>query len=335
MAQRFLTVGFSSHRTESLQPALERMRVHEAVVLEEPENPFFPGMISGDLSIGAYLEEADYAFPLFGRRMCEQLRELRRAGKVILQVEPYLETLAEIHDFFGAGGRPDEIDPGSIQGDVYAAERRWSAALLAYYEISARGAFREVVDAVKRFAGTDAARGRLRDRLRAEGLVSRIEPYRSVYLEAGDLHVGLLRELRLRLESRWQVKPVTLMEPVIRRLSGKPRMFGPGDLLTLLYTFRPAGQGPRRDLLAARSLIQVKLEDKNEMEGTVERPFPHTLDRIRCNRMVRNLSYEDCEALYPRIRFQGSEASRTAVRERLQEQGGPLTTYVDPFPVGS
>jgi len=294
------------------------MRAHEAVVLEEPPDPAFPRMLCGDVSIPEYLEASDPAFPLYARRMCEQLRRLDRQGRAVLQAEPYLEMLGEIHDFFGGGGRPAEIEPGSVLGVVYGAERRWTAALVDYYEISARGSFPEVVDAVKRFAAVDAERGRLRDRMRARRLADRIGPYRSVYVEAGDLHVGLVPELRRVLAPGWRVRPVALLEPVIRRMSGKPRAFGPGDRLTLLYTFRPGARGPGADLLAARSLIQVQLEEKQEMEPSAARPHPHTEDQILCNRLVSRLSYEDCKALYPRIRSRGAEASRAAVRDRVQ-----------------
>ena len=70
----------------------------------------------------------------FSRDMCYQLRRLRAEGKNILQVEPFLEILIGIHEFFAEGHRPEELDPKSVQYPVYLAERNATGALLAYYE---------------------------------------------------------------------------------------------------------------------------------------------------------------------------------------------------------
>jgi len=308
-----ITLAFSPHRAEALPFAAEQMRRHEAVILEEPETPCLAQMLQKKLSIGAYLLEMDFEFPRFARRSCQMLRKLHAEGKKILQIDPFMERLREIHDLFGRGGSPDDIREDSPHHAVYREERRWTAALLDYYQKSAGRDFDEVVSAVKAFARADAARGRVRDRLRADKTASVVRSYESVYIEAGELHVALLSELRHRIPERRLLKPVYLLEPVVRQLGGKRRALGPGDLLTLIYAFRPDDEGPRTDLLAARNLIHVKILAKDELDEK-EDPFPHTRDQVESNRLVEGLSYRECRGLFEEIRSRKTEEAREVVQ---------------------
>jgi len=309
-----VTVAFSPHRAEALPSATDLMRRHEAVILEEPENPRLLGMLQTKISIDAYLLEMDFEFPRFARESCQLLRELFAEGKKILQVDPFMERLREIHDLFERGATPEDIRKGSPLHPVYREERRWTAALLNYYQESAGRDFDQIVSAVRAFARADAVRGRLRDRLRAEKVASVLQPYESVYVEAGELHVALLPELRQRIPARASLKPVFLMESVVRRLGGKRRALGPGDVLTLIYAFRPHYEGQRADLLAARNLIHVKILTKEEIEES-EDPFPHTRDQIESNRLVEGLSYRECRGLFEEIRSRRTDEAREVVRE--------------------
>ena len=76
------------------------MERHETLVLEEPSAPGFPGMLNGRLSVDDYLLEIDSEFPRFDRLMCGLLMEFHGMGRRIIQVEPYLERLIEIHERF-------------------------------------------------------------------------------------------------------------------------------------------------------------------------------------------------------------------------------------------
>jgi hypothetical protein len=91
------------------------------------------------------------------------------------------------------------------------------------------------------------------------------------------------------------------MEPVIRELSQRKLLLGPGDELTLRYAFRPEFSGPRADLLAARNLIYVKLLEKEETLESPE-PYAHTRSALEDNSKVARLSYADCSKLYPQVR---------------------------------
>jgi hypothetical protein len=315
-----ITVAFSPHRAEALPFAADTMRKHEAIVLEEPANPLLVGMLEQEVPIDEYLLEMDFEFPRFAGKSCELLRELYRQGKKILQVDPFMERLREIHDFFGEGGSPEGIQDGASHHAVYREEHKWTAALLAYYQKSAGRDFDEIVSAVKTFARADASRGRLRDRLRAEKIASMARSYESVYVEAGELHVPLLGELRRRIAAQDLLKPLYLMESVVKRLGGKGRALGPGDLLTLIYAFRPEYEGRRADLMAARNLIHVKILKKVEIEEGEDR-FPHTRDQIESNHLVEGLTYTECGGLFEKIRSLRTEEAREVARAYRNQPG--------------
>jgi hypothetical protein len=314
-----ITLAFSPHRIETLAPALDHMRRHEAIVLEEPENPLFASMLEKTISIGDYLLETDFQFPRFSEKSCQLLRELHAEGKSILQIDPFMDRLQEIHERFAKGDLPGAIRQGSAHHAVYWAERRCTEALLDYYPKSAGTDFDEVVASSKRFARADAARGRLRDRLRAEKLASLAGSFESIYVEAGELHVALLPEVRRRIPPAVRIVPLYLMDRVVRQFGGRQRGLGPGDLLTLIYVFRPAYQGDRADLLAARNLIHVKILKKSEMEDE-DQPFPHTWDQVESNRLVEGLTYRECRILFMEIRQLATDEARERIHAYRKRQ---------------
>ncbi|NNG14239.1 MAG: hypothetical protein HKM22_03690 [Gammaproteobacteria bacterium] len=292
-----ITIGFSSHRPETLPFVAEQMQSHEAILLEEPETPGFEQMLKGKLSIENYLLDTDFEYPEFSLRSCELFQNLYQNGKQLFQVDPFITQLNAIHDFFASGGKPHEIEADTPRGIVYNAERDYSAALLAYYERCLTAPFDEVVRLVKRFAREDARRGRLRDQMRAEAINALIPAYKSVYVEAGLLHLSLLNRLRERLPAEYRIRPAYLMAPVVRQLTTRRQAWGPGDMLTLLYTYRPGYARPRADRLAAQSLIYTKIIIKEEMAGPAN-TFPHTRNEVESSALVQKLTYSDCEKLY-------------------------------------
>ena len=308
-----VTLAYSTHRPETLPFAADHMRHHEVIILEEPPAPGFADMLEGGLAIDEYLLQIDFEFPLFARQVCHLLRELHTEEKIILQVDPYMEILGRVHDFFANGGAPGELSEDTPEKKVYEAERAWTAALLHFYRQSVRPSFGEVVRAVQKFARIDAARGRLRDQMRAEKLATIIPSYQSVYVEAGYIHFHLRRALRQRLPPYCTLTPCYLMEPVIRKLLGRRQVLGPGDLLTLLYTCRPAYQGDAAPLLAARSLIYIKILEKGEIPAG-DTPYPHTRNEIESVGLVAHLCYEECCLLYGQIRWQKTAPAREIVR---------------------
>jgi hypothetical protein len=315
-----ITLAFSIHRPEILPLAADLMAAHDAVFLEEPPTRGFAAMLRGELPVADYLLESETEYPEFGRRTCDLLQTLSRRGKPIFQVEPFLEALVGIHDFFADGGRPLELTPGSVAARVYAAEKAATAALLAYYRTVMTGSFEAALAAVKAFAAVDAARFRLRDDLRADALVARMAAHERVYIEAGEIHHGLWGALYTRLAGRGRLRVHYLSAAVVRKLTGRGRLAGPGDCLTLLYLYHPRSRDARLDLLAARSLVYNKLLTKEEMPaGPGE--FPHTRDEVATIQVVQRLSLGDCRQLFPVIRRLGTAAARELVRTHLQHAG--------------
>lgn len=297
-----ITIGFSSHHVEVLPFVREQMERHQVIVLEDPPSSDFPEMLGGATTISEYIMELDSGFPEFERRLCSLLRELSQGGRRIIQVEPYLETLLRIHELFAAGKTVDHILQKPILREVYLAERRATGTLISYYTRSVDGSFEVVVQAVKDFARADAARLTLRERLRAKAIADIAGPGVPMYVEAGYIHYPLYQYLRRELGKGAKIRPLFLLAPVVTRLKGKRRNMGPGDILTLHYAFHNELHEEVADLLAARSLIYIKLIQKDELlPGKTE--APHAEDEVRVNRLVDHLQFNQCRELFEQIRL--------------------------------
>lgn len=318
--QRRITVGYSSHRPETVPLAAPVMARHEAIVLEEPASPEFGSMLRGELGIDEYLLRSDFEFPAFTHQSCLLYRRLKQQGRQLFQCDPYMERLNAIRAIFDAGGKPADIDRHAELSPVYDCERRWTAALIDYYEHCLRAPFAVVVERLKRFAREDAARNRLRDVLRAQAIRELAPPYAMLYIEAGSLHLYLFNRLRVLLGGQYAIVPCYLTAPVARRLGGRRHALGPGDRLTLHYTYRPGFSGERAERLAAQSLIHSKIQLKEEIAGRGS-DFPHTHDEVESAALVDALSYADCNRLYDRIKGQGTDEARASIKTYLEHRG--------------
>jgi hypothetical protein len=314
--EKIITIGFSTHRPETLSFAAQQMLQHEAILLEEPENPRFRQMLKGEMTIEDYLLVADFEFPEFGKRSCELFQALYRNGKQLIQVDPFMTLLNQVQDFFENGGKPRDIDPQTPMGLVYEAERNWSASLVSYYERCLIDPFDEVVELVKQFDREDAVRERLRDRMRADAIISITPSFNTIYVEAGTLHIYLYNQLAAKLPDGFQLHPLYLMAPIVFELSGRRQVRGPGEKLTLRYTYRPDYNKPLADLLAARSLIHSKIQTKEEILGPANE-FPHAVDEVKTAAMVEHLSFNECKVLYKQIKTRTTKEARRLVRHYL------------------
>jgi hypothetical protein len=314
------TLVLSNHRPETVPLAKPLMACHDAVILEESPEPHFEQMLSGRLGIHAYLEGLDLEYPEFGQRMCETLRELHSAGKRLYQVEPFLEKLVQIHELLANGGRPAHLETGTDLHEVYVAEREATAALIHFYEVSLRGTFEETVSAVKQFARADARRFAVRDRMRADAIVAVLPGEERCYIEAGQIHYPLWRDLKQRLPADYALTVKFLMADTVREMGHRGHLYGPGDLLTLFYRFHPSRSSRKEDLLAARALIYNKLIAKEEIVGGME-SYPHTRNELEVIATVRHLSLAECRYLYPLIRRASTKTAQDMVRHYLSHQG--------------
>ncbi|MCP4114321.1 MAG: hypothetical protein GY737_02755 [Desulfobacteraceae bacterium] len=291
------------------------MQRHDAVFLEEPPTDGFETMLDNILSVDDYLLAMDIEYPEFSRRMCHLQQKLHAGGIAVFQVEPFIEELLGIHDLFGRGYGPKDLKPGTRQYRVYLAERNATGALLNYYKTVMTGSFEATIEAIRHFARADAARFRLRDRLRAEALIHRLGNYASVYIEAGVIHYQLWQLLFRRLPRAVRVRPVFLADIAFKQMKQKRLLYGPGDQLTLWYIFHPTLSQKRREaLLAARAVIYSKIITKEEMYDTSS-PFPHLEDEASCIRITRTLSMTDCQRLFPLIRHAKTADARRKVAE--------------------
>jgi hypothetical protein len=312
-----ITLGFGPHYLEAIPPLVAHMQAHKTIVLEEPPTPGFRKMLRGRMAVDEYLLQLDPGFPLFAKSMCLELRKLFAQGKRIVQVEPYLEGLVQIHDFFADGKRPADILALDGLRDIYLAEKEATGALISFYSLSRTGDFRTVTDAVKTFARLDADRIRLRDRLRARAIIALTVSERNIFVEAGYIHYGLFRFLHPLVSASIRVRPVFLLQPVMQTLRAKRRNFGPGDVLTLLYVLHGSVAADQGDLLAAQSLIAIQLITKDEL--LPENGYPHCEDDALVNTLISSLGYEQCRRLYRQIRGVPKATALRYTRQHLEK----------------
>jgi len=191
-----------------------------------------------------------------------------------------------------------------------------------FYTCAYSAPFPKVVEAVENFARADAARFRLRDELRAREIAALSNSFSRLYTEAGYIHLFLVSRLRRFLAGKARLRPVFLLASASRQILGRPRPLGPGDTLTLGNIFQVPLSREKAELLAARSLIYIKLLNKEELIPSGARPTPHLEDEIRACRLAATLSYQDCAVLYPEIRrLPPSAAVRTVSRYLAAKTG--------------
>jgi len=304
-----ITIGFSSHRVESIPFAVKLMEDHDVIILEEIPNPEFILMLKRKISIDAYVREAETEFPEFSSRHCKVLRRLYQKRKKILQVEPYMEHLMCIHSLFSEGKTPSDIMNIQELKNVYETERKATAELLHFYETSMQNKFQNIVEAVKKFARVDAERFRLRDTMRAQAIAKILFNEKKVYIEAGSMHIYLEMLLKKILDKRYLIRAVSLHLPAIIKMTGKNELFAPGDLLTIHYILNKNKNDDYETLLAARSLIYIKLLVMDEMLPSKHEKTPHIKDELMANELVQRLTFEQCEELFEKIRFQNRRKS--------------------------
>ena len=297
-----ICLGYTSYRLETLPFVQDRVQQYECIVLEEPPTPGFGEMLKGEMKVDDYLMLTEFGFPEFAKKQCLLLRQMHDMGKTILQVEPFVEELIGLHEFFAAEGRPDQIRAETRAGMVYDCERRWSDKLMKFYQVSSAGRnFSDLVRAVKNFARADAQKGRLRDEMRARALKDILSGYQSIYVEAGYIHFFLAAEVFAKKPASSRLETFYSMQVFFRERLGRRQILGPGDVLTLLYTWMPDYSGPRADILAARSLIYNKIVHKEEILEETDR-FPHSRDELKAVQLAGSLDYEECKDVYREIR---------------------------------
>ena len=109
------------------------------------------------------------------------------------------------------------------------------------------------------------------------------------------------------------------MAAAVHEMGYRGHLYGPDDLLTLLYLFQPNRNNREDDKLAARALIYSKLIIKEELVETTV-PYSHTRDEVDIAATVQHLSLEDCCRLFPLIRWAPTDTAKDLVRHYLHEK---------------
>jgi len=292
-----LTIAYANHRPETIRLSATIMFEYKALILEEPHDANLPALLNDRLSIDDYLLGQEIEYPAFSAEQCRLLKDLHRANVIIMQAEPYYEHLFRVQNFFADGHAPAELDQSTEQYLVYSIEKEATGKLIDYYRSVQTQDFDHIIWSVQAFAAADAARFRLRDRLRARAIAALITGHSNVCVEAGPMHLLLYRYLRESLTGDWSVRPVFVEQRALKKIDGKAKLYGPGDVLTAHYLLGHTLPDEQRNLLAARALVSMKITEKEEMSSW-RSDFPHLKNESKVNRIVNELSYDQCRRLF-------------------------------------
>ncbi|QER41588.1 hypothetical protein F1847_02080 [Thermodesulfobacterium sp. TA1] len=297
MVNTELTIGFSTHRIEVLPLAERFIENSEIIVLEEPPNEKLREVFEGKISEEEYVANVDFWFPEFIKQTLKLLKKFYRQGKKIFQIEPYLEGVKFLQEKAEGINSLKTIDEALLER-IAESEKKAIGKLLEFYEVSLSRNFEKIIESVKAFSKADAARFRLRDRLRAEAILNILSEGKRIYIEAGTIHLYLKKILQVRTKNLGKVSHVFLLQDILKPLTGKPFLFPPGELLTLRYIFKLKENSKLENLLAARSLIYIKIIPKEELIPTEENRFPHLNEELKAIKLTEHLGFEDCKRLY-------------------------------------
>jgi hypothetical protein len=295
------------------------MDTHDVIILEEPVHVDFSEVLKGNIEIKEHLLELDTGYPEFILGQYRQLQQFSKAGKQILQVEPYLEHLLRIQFFLADGHTPEEIEPNTAAYAVYCAERHATGLLIKYYKEVRGNDFKKILATTNSFAKADAARFVLRDSLRMKGILKVLSGGKDTYIEAGSIHILLYRLLAGNLSKEWRLHLHSIDREAIQFLQRKGSFFSPGDNLTLHYIGGRNVSQKKWELFCAQSLIYSKIIKKEESLGE-DTKFPHTFNELESIAAVKQLSTKTCETLFQKIRTLSSENAVDIVNTHLKRQ---------------
>ncbi|MEE4254892.1 MAG: hypothetical protein V2I50_12695 [Desulfuromusa sp.] len=293
------------------------MKHHDVILLEEPLHPDFHKALDGAVKLEDHLLELDIDYPAFALGQYRLLQQFFKAGKEIVQVEPYFDHLLWIQYFFADGHRPDEIPPNTPAHAVYCAEREATKNLIEYYTEVRGDDFPKILAAMNSFAMADARRFILRDSLRAKRIVEVLVPGKDIYIEAGSIHLLLKRLLIKSLPKGWRLRIHDIDLEAIKMLNLHGNLFSPGDELTLDYILGRHVSQQQWQLCCAQALIYSKIIIKEEISGG-DGEFPHARNEIESIAAVKKLSIEKCKNFFQRIRTLKSDEAADMIQRYLK-----------------
>ncbi|MFN2354287.1 MAG: hypothetical protein ABR512_07165 [Desulfopila sp.] len=313
-----ITFCYSNHRSEILAEMEDVMLGSDMIVVEEPPHPAFASMLAGKTDIEDILLELDFEYPHFIRRYYRMLQRVHGMGKTIVQIEPFVEILLQIHDFFADGHAPEEIDKNDEMHDVYCAEKEATYHLIEFYKASRSPNYDGLLKALRSFARADAARFLLRDTLRADAITAMLETGVAACIEAGNMHRQLFTIMAQKRLSNWSLQSRFLEEEIAVGLGGPDRILSPGDELTLAYISGEHMPTHLEELLSARALIYSKIIIKEEIQDS-RLKYPHLTDEIQSIEIVNTLSLDECRELYQHLQPLSTVETRRRVEAFVAE----------------
>ena len=290
------------------------MSEHQTILLEEPPHPNFILFLHGEIPVSKFVEEIEAGFPEYSQEAYGALKEFFKRGKIICQVEPYLEKQCLIRHLLDEGASPEEIMQFSDLAKAYQIEHEATGALLDFY-MAMGSSFETLVEKIKVFARADAKRIDYRDRLRANKIREILPKIQwPVFVEAGYIHLRLGYYLAHN-RSSYQLRIKNLLLSATKQQGLSRFLPSPGDGLTSYYLFGGRHRNISEDLLAARSLVYIKLIEKEELIPSRQDPFPHLRNELFWRLFVGNLSFEECKFLDQFIRLLPTFKARKVAKE--------------------
>ena len=131
------------------------------------------------------------------------------------------------------------------------------------------------------------------------------------------MHIHLEKALKKFLGKRFRIHTAHVIAPAAMEMKGESFPCAPGDLLTIHYILHRKKNSNYETLLAARSLIYVKLLVTEEMLPSKHEKTPHLKDEGKVYGLVNGLSQEQCEYLFRKIRFQNRRKALDTVSHYL------------------
>ena len=309
-----ITISYSTHRPETLELTAKVMQEHDVIILEEPYHNQFAEVLEGSVDLEEHLLELDVGYPEFTLAQYQLLQQLHQAGKQIVQIEPYLEHLIDIQYFLAGDHSPGEIEAGTTAHAGYLAERDATGRLIDYYQEVRGHNFEQILATMNSFAKADAARFILRDSLRVARIQEVLIPGKRTYVEAGSIHLLLLKLFGKSLSQEWDLQVYSADREVTGLLNYKGGLFSPGDELTLSYIWGQKVSRRKWELSCAQALIYSKIVSKEEILSSDEN-FPHARNEIVSITAVKDLSLESCNSIFQRIRTLPTEDAINIVKQ--------------------
>jgi hypothetical protein len=315
-----LSLIYSNHRPETLELTAEIMESHNLILLEEPIHQGFTRMLAGQLPIEEYLLDQDLEYPEFSLQQNKLLQHLFQQGKKLKQVEPFLDNLLHIHDFFSNGHSPEDLPRPSLLFEVYSREKNATGRLLHYYSSVRSDDFVHIIDSIKEFARADAERFRLRDTLRAKAITEYLQNNSSMYIEAGPMHILLEELIKENLPEKWTMQTINIEQLLLKKIGIQGTIFSPGDELTANYLLQQNQRPEREDLLSARSLIYAKIVTKEE-NAEMSSWYAHAHNEHEVIESVNTLSMSECKQLFFKIRDFPTATAKSCVDGFIHNKG--------------